>query len=182
MTVVAAQTLTVEEYLESERRAEIRHEYVDGTLLPMPDTTRTHGHMVANILVALRPTVLARGCEIQASDVMTRTQGTRFRYPDIVVSCNPGSDPYLLENPCFIAEITSDSTADTDHGRKLEEYTKLPSLERYAIISQAQRFVIVYKLVNGAWTFETHSDAGEFGIPCLSANLSLDQIYAGVAI
>ena len=182
MTAVAAKTITVEEYLEAERRSEIKHEFVDGTLLPMPGTTRTHGHIVANTLVTLRPTVLARGCEIQASNVMTRTKGTRYRYPDIVVSCVPGSDPYLLENPCFIAEITSDSTADTDHGRKLEEYTKLPSLERYTIISQSQRFVIVYKPVNNAWTFETHSDAGEFEIPCLAVSLSLDQIYAGVTI
>ncbi len=182
MTAVAHSTLTVEEYLESERRSEIRHEYVDGALLAMPGTTRTHGKIVKNILKTLDDVAEAQGCELQALDVMTRTQGTRYRYPDIVVSCSPGSDPYLLENPCFIAEITSDSTADTDHGRKLEEYTKLPSLERYAIISQAQRFVIVYKLVNGAWTFETHSDAGEFEIPCLAITLSLDQIYAGVTV
>ena len=180
MTAIANQTMTVEEYLESERRSEVRHEYVDGTLLPMPGTTRTHGRIVKNILKALDDVSEARGCELQALDVMTRTQGTHYRYPDIVVSCSPGHDPYLLENPCFIAKITSDSTADTDHGRKLEEYTKLPSLERYAIISQAQRFVIVYKLVNGAWTFETHSDAGEFEIPCLAISLSLEEIYAGV--
>ena len=182
MTAVAAQTMTVEQCLKSERRSEVRHEYVGGALLPIPGTTRTHGHIAANILVTLRPTVLARGCEIQVSDVMTRTQGTRYRYPDIVVSCSPGHDPYLLENPCFIAQVTSESTADTDHGRKLEEYTKLPSLERYAILSQTQRFVIVYKLVNGAWTFETHSDAGEFELPCLAVSLSLDQIYAGVTV
>jgi Uma2 family endonuclease len=182
MTAAPAKIMTVEEYLEAERRSEIRHEYVDGTLLAMPGTTRTHGRIVKNILKAIDDIAEARGCELQASDVMTRTQGTRYRYPDIVVSCSPGSDPYLLENPCFIAEVTSDSTADTDHGRKLEEYTKLPSLERYAIISQIQRFVIVYKLVNGAWTFETFSDAGEFEIPCLAISLSLDQIYAGVTV
>jgi Uma2 family endonuclease len=151
-------------------------------LIPMPGTSRTHGTIVTDILLALRPSALARGCEIQASDIMTRVRGTRYRYSDVVVSCNPGTDEYLLENPCFIAEVTSDSTADTDHGKKLEEYTKLPSLERYAIISQAERFVIVYKPVNGAWTFETFSEMGEFQIPCLGVTLSLDQIYSNVAL
>ncbi len=65
---------------------------------------------------------------------MTRIRGTRYRYLDIVVSCNPGTDEYLLENSCFIAEITSESTADTGHGKKLDEYTRLPSLEAYAIV------------------------------------------------
>jgi Uma2 family endonuclease len=181
MTALAAKTMTVEEYLESERHSEIRHEYVDGTLLPMPGASREHSRIVKNIVKALDDIAEAKGCELHPVEVMTRVQNTRYRYPDIVISCNPGTDKYFLQNPCFIAEITSDSTADTDHGKKLEEYTKLPSLERYAIISQAERFVIVYKPVNGAWTFETFSEAGEFEIPCLETTLSLDQIYANVA-
>lgn len=180
MTAPATKTMTVQEYLEFERHSEVRHEYVDGTLLPMPGASREHSRIVKNIVKALDDIAEAKGCELHPVEVMTRVQATRYRYPDIVISCAPGVDSHMIENPCFIAEITSDSTADTDHGKKLEEYTKLPSLEHYAIISQAPRFVIVYRPNNGAWTFETFSNTGEFEIPCLKTKLSLDQVYADV--
>jgi Uma2 family endonuclease len=96
-----------------------------------------------------------------------------------VLSCNPGEDAYFLENPCFIAEVTSESTADTDHGKKLEEYSRIPSLERYAIISQSERLVVVYDLRDGSRTFEVLSEQGEFEVPCLETRLSLEQIYTG---
>jgi hypothetical protein len=56
---------------------------------------------------------------------------------------------------------------------------KLPSVTRYAIISQDERLVIVYKRVNDRFEVETLSD-GAFDIPCLETNLTLEQIYAGI--
>jgi Uma2 family endonuclease len=180
MTALAKPTMTVQEYFDAEKRSEIRHEYVDGMLLEMPGTTRRHTIIVSNILLALKLAALQKGCEVHATNIMTRTQSHRYRYPDIVLTCNPGNDPYFLENPCFIAEVTSDSTADTDHGKKLEEYSRIPSLERYAIVSQAERLVVLYDLHDGSRTFEVISEAGDFAVPCLETRLSLDQIYASV--
>jgi Uma2 family endonuclease len=76
--------------------------------------------------------------------------------------------------------VTSDSTSDTDHGAKLEEYTKLPSMQCYAIVSQNIRQVIVYKREADRWSFEVLLERGEVDIPCLNAKLSLDQIYASL--
>jgi Uma2 family endonuclease len=182
MTALAKPTMTVQEYLEAEQHSEVRHEYVDGLLLEMPGTTRTHGNIVKNIIKALDDIANARGCELQSVDIITRTDKSRYRYPDIVISCNPGQESRVLQNPCFIAEVTSDSTADTDHGKKLEEYSRIPSLERYAIISQSERLVVVYDLRDGARTFEVLSEQGEFEVPCLETRLSLEQIYANVSL
>jgi Uma2 family endonuclease len=175
-----ARRMTVAEYLEHEKRSEVRHEYVDGIVLEMPGTTRTHGNIVKNIIKALDDIAQAKGCELQAVDIITRVRDTRYRYPDVVASCTPGTDRYVLENPCFILEVTSDSTADTDHGKKLDEYTKIESMQRYAIVSQKERLVIVYKRLASGWGFDTLEAEGEFEIPCLETSLSLDQIYAGI--
>ncbi|NJK42861.1 MAG: Uma2 family endonuclease [Pleurocapsa sp. SU_196_0] len=172
--------MTIEEYLEAERHSEVRHEFVGGLRLPMPASTRRHGAITLNILTALDDIAVARGCELHALDIMTRTVGGRIRYPDIVLSRDPGNHRYFLENPCFIAEVTSDSTADTDHGKKLEEYSRIPSLERYAIVSQVERLVVLYDLRDGSRTFEVISEMGDFAVPCLETRLNLDQIYAGV--
>jgi Uma2 family endonuclease len=79
MTALAKPTMTVQEYLEAEKRSEVKHEYVDGMLLEMPETTRRHSIIVSNILVALKLVALQKGCEVHATDIMTRTQNQRYR-------------------------------------------------------------------------------------------------------
>ena len=99
-----------------------------------------------------------------------------------MITCEALQNIRTLEYPCFIAEVQSDSTAETDNGTKLEEYTKIPSLQRYAIISQKTRQVVVYKRNAEIWTFEVLLENGEIDIPCLETTLSLDQIYADLIL
>jgi Uma2 family endonuclease len=172
--------ITVEEYLEFERTSEIRHEFMDGKLLAMAGETLRHDDIVLNIVEALRPKARAKNCHLHATSIQTRINSTRYRYPDIVVSCETIRNERLLEDPCFILEVLSDSTADTDHGAKLDEYTQLPSLQRYAIVSQNIRQVVLYKREANLWTFEVIADMGEIKIPCLQTTLSLNEIYANL--
>ena len=110
------------------------------------------------------------------------TKHGRYRYPDIVVGCGDNSSEYFIDHPCFIVEVQSDSTIETDNGAKLEEYTSLVSLQRYAIVSQKTRQVVVYKRSGETWTFAVLQGTGEFDLPCLETTLSLDQIYAGLEL
>ena len=180
MTAVLEKTLTVAQYLESENRSEIRHEFVDGQLLAMAGSNLKHNEIIFRIRSALTAATREKHCQIATESLKVMTKNGRYRYPDVVVSCELTSDEYQIAHPCFIAEVQSDSTAETDNGAKLEEYTKLPSLQRYAIISQKTRTVVVYKKVNHIWEFEVLQDKGEIDIPCLETVLSLEQIYAGL--
>jgi Uma2 family endonuclease len=182
MSQAAAKLMTVEKYLEFEAASEARHEFVDGHLYAMAGETLTHDDIVLNIVEALRPIARAKKCKLHATSIQTRVRGTRYRYPDVVVSCEDIQNVRLLENPCFIVEVQSDSTAETDNGAKLEEYTSLISLQRYAIVSQKTRQVVVYKRSGDAWTFAVLQESGEFDLPCLETTLSLDQIYAGLTL
>jgi Uma2 family endonuclease len=182
MTLVSDKTMTVEQYLEFEKTAELRHEFVDGQLIAMAGETLTHDDIVLNIVEALRPLARAKKCKLHATNIQTRVRGTRYRYPDIVITCETLQSLRTLENPCFIAEVQSDSTAETDNGTKLEEYTKIPSLQRYAIISQKTRQVVVYKRNAEIWTFEVLLENGEIDIPCLETTLTLDQVYADLSL
>ncbi len=105
------------------------------------------------------------------------TNNGRYRYPDVVVSCETSPDEYFIVAPCFIAEVQSDSTNETDNGAKLDDYTKIPSLQRYAIISQKTRQVVLYKRLGDTWSFTVLLENGEIDIPCLNTTLSLEQIY-----
>jgi Uma2 family endonuclease len=170
---------TVEEYIELERASDVRHEYVDGQILAMAGEQRRHHKIVRNIARVLDEAADARGCEVALEAIKLRTRDTKYRYPDVIVSCAPGDDPYFIENPCFIVEVLSESTANTDHNDKLEEYTRLPSLQRYALVDQTVRRVILYKRTPSGWVLEILED-GSFDVPCLETSVNVDQVYAGV--
>jgi Uma2 family endonuclease len=182
MTHTLEKRLTPEQYLEAERASEVRHEFVDGVMVAMAGSTRTHNEIVFNVRAALTAKARELGCAIASESLQVITKGARYRYPDIVVGCAPGTNELVIEAPCFIAEIQSDSTAETDHGAKLEEYTNLPSLQRYAIVSQKTRQVVLYKRQSDMWTFVVLSSSGEIDIPCLETSLTLDAIYAGLEL
>jgi Uma2 family endonuclease len=178
--MVAAKHMSVEEYLEFEKASEIRYEYVDGELLAMAGEKRRHNLLVQKFVRLLGDVVEQRKCEMSAEGIKLRTRTTRFRYPDIMISCTPGDDEYFLDNPCFIAEILSESTTNTDFTKKLDEYKKLPTLERYALVSQNSPFVILYKRVQERWEVETLDGEGEIDMPCLNTLISLEQLYQGI--
>jgi Uma2 family endonuclease len=172
--------VTVEEYLESELRSEVRHEYVDGVLVAMAGETLRHDDIVLNVVEALRPIARAKGCRLHATSIQTKVRNTRYRYPDIVVSCEQPTHERMLEQPCFILEVLSNSTAETDNGQKLEEYTRLPSLHTYAIVAQKETRVVVYKRDSEGWRVTVLEGQGELEVACLGTKLSLEQIYAGL--
>ena len=172
--------MTVEEYLEFEKTSEVRHEFVDGKLFAMAGETLVHDDIVLNIVEILRPQARAKSCKLHATNIQTQVKGTRYRYPDIVVTCETIHNPRLIEAPCFILEVLSDTTSDVDHGAKLEEYRRISSLQRYAIVSQKIRQVIVYKRMGQTWDFDVLLENGEFDIPCLATTLSLEQIYVNL--
>jgi Uma2 family endonuclease len=174
---MSTKVVSVAEYLELERSSAVRHEYVDGAVIEMPGETYLHNDLVGDIYIALKPHAKKLGYQIGIESLKTPTRLTRNRYPDIVVSCSPSSDERLIENPCFIAEVTSESTAEVDHGTKLEEYTRLPTMQTYAIVAQTQRQVVLYERRGSEWTFRVLQDEGEFEIGCLQTKLTLAQIY-----
>ena len=175
--------MTEEEYLEFEERSETRHEFVDGRILAMAGETGEHEDIVFNIVTVLRPIAQARACRVRGPGVKLHVRTGKFRYPDVYVVCGPRpNDPRLEENPCLIVEVISPSTAVVDRGAKLEEYTNIPSLERYLIVEQSKKHVSVYRRTLEGWLFETVSESGTIEVPCLETRLSLEQIYAGLEL
>ena len=176
----ALEHLSVEDYLERERLSEVRHEYVDGVVLAMAGEKRVHNRLARRFVLLLERLADGLGCEVIVETVKVRTRDTRYRYPDFAVSCDPGDDPRYFDNPCLIVEVLSDSKEHTDFGKKLDEYTRLPSLQRYVLVASDSRFVVVYRREGTRWTVESLEGTGEFDVPCLETTVTLEQIYADV--
>ena len=179
MIATKPKPMTVAEYENLERESGIKHEFVDGQPRAMAGETRIHKRIAGNIYRLLFDLGLARGCEVML-EAKVRTRNTRYRYPDVVISCAPGDDDYFLENPCLLVEVLSESTANTDTSEKLDEYLKIESLQRYVLVDQRTRRVIVYARAPQGWMVEVLDTNGELSVPCLETNMTLEQVYAGI--
>ena len=64
--------ITPQEYLELERKAEIKSEYADGEMFAMSGATREHTLIVTNITVELGNQFIDRACELYPLDLRAK--------------------------------------------------------------------------------------------------------------
>ncbi|OQX07891.1 MAG: hypothetical protein BWK73_26930, partial [Thiothrix lacustris] len=77
-----------QDYLEGEKTAEFRHEYVDGHIYALAGTSIRHNDIALNIAFALRAATPGTPCKVNASDVKVRAQRSKaYYYPDVIVGC-----------------------------------------------------------------------------------------------
>lgn len=89
MTETARHTrYTVADYVDLERHANVRHEFLDGAVYALAGGTPAHGAMAARLTATLVEQLRGRRCNVYTSDVRVRVLATGFiTYPDLSVVC-----------------------------------------------------------------------------------------------
>lgn len=156
---VSTQYLTVEEYLASESRSEVKREYLAGLIYAMAGTSEPHNRIATNLLGMLYNRLRGRRCEPFGVDMQVRLQqpgGTYFYYPDAMIACDPTDAGHgWRERPTALFEILSGSTRQTDEREKRMAYLGLASLEAYVRIEQDRAEVVVERRTpEGGWRAE----------------------------
>ena len=179
--------ITVEEYLDLEQDAEIRHEYVAGQIYAMTGSSREHNLIATNLVSMLRPHLRGGSCRAFVSDmkveIQTRSQRADFfYYPDVVVTCDPQDrERYFLTSPCLVIEILSPSTQATDKREKRINYQSLDSLQEYVLVSQDEIKVEIYRRdKNNNWTVETLGKDDDLTLDSVGLTLTMADIYEDV--
>ena len=172
--------MTPEQYLEAEKLSETRHEFVDGVMHAMAEDKKRNNRVVGRLYRLLADKAEAKGCDVFFTVVKMRVPNNRYRYPDVVVTCEDDANEYMIEAPCAVFEVLSDSTEDVDVGEKLEEYLKIPSVQHYVLLRQDRAFGMVYARDGAEWRFSLLEGTGSFDVPCIGATLTLEGIYAGI--
>lgn len=177
--------LTPEEYLEIERAAEFKSEYYNGRMHAMAGGWFPHAQIIGNLIGELHAALRKRPCSVTPSDLRLRVslQGL-YTYPDVIVVCGPPqfadekSDTLL--NPTLIAEVLSPSTEAYDRGFKAVQYRTLESLQEYALVSQAEPRVEVFRRqTGGGWLLSEYAGLdGLCRFESLACEIALTGIYA----
>ena len=154
MSAQAQPRLTPEQYLAEERAAEFRHEYYNGHIYAMSGGSFQHFQIIGNITAELHARLKKRPCAVGSSDLRLRVSPDGlYTYPDVLVICG---DPKFADdrrdtllNPALIVEVLSPSTEAYDRGFKSAQYRTVESLEEYALVSQAEPRVEVFRRQSG---------------------------------
>ena len=144
-----------DEFLRSEASGDDRHEWVDGVIYAMSRGSPEHGRLAGRVTARMLSAFLDEGCEIFASDTAIFIESAQHHtYADASLVCgslctrtvhdrNGKSIGEAIVNPTLILEVLSDATERYDRDGKFEAYKKLPSLETYVLVSQAERRIEV---------------------------------------
>ena len=183
--------LTEAEYLQRERQAAFKSEFLNGEVFAMAGASREHNQISTNLVVSLGTQLLDKPCGVYSSDmkVRTRTEQTRkFSYPDVVVTC--GDEQYedenndVLLNPLVIIEVLSATTEAYDRGLKFFHYQLIPSLREYLLVAQDYCRVEKYqRQADNQWVYsEFHELSDVVEVGTLACRLSLADIYRRVVL
>jgi len=160
MSAQSQPRLTPEQYLELERAAlDVRSEYYNGRMYAMSGGSYPHAIVIGNLGGELRMALKKGPCVVTNSDMRVRVNKTGlYTYPDIVVVGNSpqfeDDDHDTLLNPTLILEVLSTSTEAYDRGFRSIQYRTLESLQEYALVSQSQPSVEIFRRQpSGEWIF-----------------------------
>ncbi|MEX6690505.1 Uma2 family endonuclease [Danxiaibacter flavus] len=191
------QSMTPEEYLEFERNATEKHEYINGELLPMnrayegvyamAGARLRHVRLVSKLQGELFVKLKDKACEVLTNDLRLSVKNAKsYFYPDLVILCQKEQmlDKTFdtLLNPQIIIEVLSKGTADYDLGRKQFIYMQIPSLQEMAFVdSNSMNVKVSRRRIGGTWEMEELTEPEqELALSTIPVTLALNDIYNGI--
>lgn len=174
---------TYAEYLSVDEQGTHRHEYFDGEIYAMPGGTPAHAALTAAFVGTLYAQLQGKPCRVYSSDLRLRVLETGLAtYPDVSVVCGPlEGDPAgkdTATNPKLIVEVLSDSTEAYDRGAKRKHYQRIASLEQYALVSQHERQIEVWRRSGDEWSALQIGAGGRVELDSIGCFVDVDTLYA----
>ena len=186
MSALSRLYYTPEQYLEMDRKAEHRSEYVDGEILAMAGASREHNLIVTNLVREMSGLLRGRPCETYSNDMRVKISPVRYTFPDVVIACDgPEFEDRSLDillNPTVIFEVLSPTTENDDRSWKFFHYRQLTTLTDYVMLSQYQSLVERYtRQPDGQWLLkELRGLSSILHLPSIGCELPLSVIYERV--
>jgi Uma2 family endonuclease len=163
--------ITAEAYLKGEIDADVKHEYVNGRVFAMTGASRKHNLITGNIFAILHSHLSGSSCQVFMNDMKAHVKTSSdecFYYPDVMVTCQPGTEDYFENTPTLVVEVLSKSTERYDREGKFLNYVNIESLSEYILIHQDLQTVEIYRRRNN-WEPEY------FGID-INSKLQLESV------
>ena len=187
MSTLANRSLSPEEYLAIERKAEDKSEYYHGEMFAMSGVSRKHDRIATQLAFLIDQHLRGKQCEAFTANMrVLATASGLYTYPDLSVACEEpqfaDAQVDTLTNPALLVEILSPSTEDYDRGKKAKRYRAIPSLQELLIIAQDGYEVELYRRqVDGSWSLiEARGLESSIALTSIGYTVSLRELYEKV--
>ena len=179
-----------EEYLELERAARDRHEFLDGVIYAMAGESIPHSRICMNLGAEVSNKLRGGLCEPFSPNMKFRTSNASlFSYPDLAIVWGEPQvhdiKKDVITNPKVIFEVLSPSTEKYDRTTKFMRYRMgNETLSDYILVSQDRPFVEHFcKQPDGDWLYRSFNQISEvLTIDSVDISLSLSDIYYRVEL
>jgi Uma2 family endonuclease len=176
---------TIDEYLDYERFAESRHEFLDAASYEIADESARHNTICFNLYGITGSQLRGKRCRGFSPNmkVATGDKGL-FSYPDLAIVC--GEPLYhddkqdVLTNPQVIFEVLSHRTQNYDRGEKFLRYTNtIETPTDYVLISQDAPSVEHFqKQTDGNWLkLEVSGLESILSLAAVECEIPLSELY-----
>jgi Uma2 family endonuclease len=154
------QLVSVEDYLEIERTASEKHEYLCGVMYALADTNNRHNLIGGNILGSVFGQLRGKHWHIFNSNTklrLRRFEDIRFYYPDAQIVCRQNPlDDHFQDEPVVVFEVVSESTRRTDEQEKRIAYCSIPTMAAYVVVEQERATAVVWRRAPIGFTREEY--------------------------
>jgi Uma2 family endonuclease len=180
-----------EEYLEAEREAVERSEFIDGEIYAMAGESGRHGDISMNLAAIIQSGLRGTNYRGRVKDTKVKSGILKSHfgkgmvsYPDLLVIC--GEPEYhdkfkdIVLNPAVIIEVLSETTEEFDRGVKFVRYRNFnDTLNDYILVSQDEAHIEHFiRQKNGDWLLKKYYGLDKsFRIDSINCVLHLSEIY-----
>jgi Uma2 family endonuclease len=183
-------TISPEQYLDFERCAEERHEFIDGVVYAMAGESPDHSTICFNVSGIIHPQLTEKPCRGFSPNMKVRTGvGDLYAYPDLMIVC--GEPQFhdargdVLLNPTVVFEVLSPSTEKYDRGEKFLRYrTEIESLKDYVLVSQDRvRIEQYHREDDNTWSLVEITRANEaLVLDSIECSIPVVEIYRSTGV
>ncbi|MGF1612736.1 MAG: Uma2 family endonuclease [Gammaproteobacteria bacterium] len=174
------ESVSVEDYLEGEKWAASRHEYVRGAVRAMVGASVKHNLLAGGLAAAFRAHLSGTPCHVFQSDMKVRI-GEVFYYPDLMITCGRLELAAFFQTaPTLIVEVLSQSTEAKDRLEKRVAYQELASLQEYVLMSQDNTEIEIIRRDGSGWEIETFGPVDTVEFRSIDFHVPIEDLYSEV--
>ncbi len=143
------------------------------------NVTRAHVRIVTRLLIELASKLDPKRFEVYTVDIGLKTPDG-VRYPDLVVDVAGGDGRDLaVTAPVLVCEVLSPSSIVRDTVEKQRDYTGIPSVQSYLVLSQDEPRAWLWSRTDAGWAGPDMIEGldGIIDVPALSVAIPLSSIY-----
>lgn len=176
-------------YLEKERSSEIKHEFLNGKIRKIHESSSNHNIIASNFISTIEQIIEEKELpfEIMSSDQKIYIPELhQVLYPDaLIVYQKPefwNQRKDVLLNPLLIVEILSPSTESYDRSTKFMSYKHIPSFKEYVMVSQEKPEIETWhREETHLWRETVCSEReGFLAIKSMGIIVSVEKIYKNI--